>query len=138
MRIENSNGHSMTGDLLRVMVCPPRHAGWDRPDRTAAWRDLGFHRVPDFSVAKTQHDTLCSLLKQVGAEVICLPPGDSWSLDAVYTHDASLPTDHGLILMNPGKSNRVPEAQAHGRFGIQMGIPILGEVRAPGKSEAGD
>jgi len=68
----------------------------------------------------------------------CLPPGDSLSLDAVYTHDASLPTDHGLLLMNPGKNNRGPEAQAHAKFCLQLGIPVLREIRAPGKSEAGD
>src|SRR6195256_2128523 len=131
-------GQSMTGELLRVMVCPPHHAGWDRADRVAAWRDLGFHHAPDLSAAQIQHDTLCRLLQEAGAEVVCLPSDDSLSLDAVYTHDASLPTDQGLILMNPGKRNRVPEAQAHAKFCLQLGIPILGEVRAPGDSEAGD
>jgi len=131
-------GQSMTGELLRVMVCPPRHAGWDRADQVAVWRDLGFHHAPDFSVAQTQHDSLCGLLTEAGAEVFCLPPGDSLSLDAVYTHDASLPTDHGLLLMNPGKNNRGPEAQAHAKFCLQLGIPVLREIRAPGKSEAGD
>ena len=138
MSIEISNGHSMTGDLLKVLVCPPRHAGWDRADRVVAWRDLGFHHSPDFSAAQTQHDILCGLLTDAGAEVVCLPSGDALSLDAVYTHDASLPTDHGVILMNPGKKNRVPEAQAHGRLCSEMGISILGEVRPPGNSEAGD
>ena len=134
----NSNGHSMTGELLRVMVCPPRHAGWDRPDRTASWQGLGFHHTPDFVAAQAQHDALCGLLKTAGAEVLCLPPDDSLSLDAVYTHDASLPTDHGLILMNPGKTNRVLEAQAHAKFAVHLGIPILGEILPPGKAEAGD
>lgn len=128
----------MTGELLRVMVCPPRHAGWNRPGRVAAWRELGFHHAPDFSVAQAQHDVLCGLLKDAGAESSCLPSGDSLSLDAVYTHDASLPTDHGLILMNPGKKNRVAEAQAHAKFAVQLGLPVLGEVSLPGNSEAGD
>jgi N-dimethylarginine dimethylaminohydrolase len=131
-------GQSMTGELLRVMVCPPRHAGWDRPERAPAWRELGFHHAPDFPAAQMQHDALCGLLKEAGAEGVCLPPGDSLTLDAVYTHDASLPTDHGLILMNPGKRSRVAEAQAHAKFCFHLGIPILGEIRAPGKSEAGD
>lgn len=138
MNVEKCNGHSMTGELLRVMVCPPRHAGWDRPDRVAAWRDLGFQHAPDFSAAQARHDTLCKLLRDAGAEVVCLPPDDSLTLDAAYAHDASLPTDHGLILMNPGKKNRVPEAQAHAKVCFQVGIPILGEIRSPGSSEAGD
>jgi len=81
---------------------------------------------------------MCRLLQEGGAEVACLPQDDTLTLDAVYTHDASLPTDYGLILMNPGKANRVPEAQAHARFCVQHGIPILGEIRSPGKTEAGD
>jgi N-dimethylarginine dimethylaminohydrolase len=131
-------GQSMTGELLRVMVCPPSHAGWDRPERATTWHELGFQRAPDFSEAQMQHDALCGLLKEAGAEVVCLPPGDSLTMDAVYTHDASLPTDHGLILMNPGKRNRVAEAQAHAKFCFHLGIPILGEICAPGNSEAGD
>ena len=99
----------MTGELLRVMVCPPRHAGWDRPERAPAWRELGFHHVPDFPAAQIQYDALCGLLKEAGAEVVCLPPGDSLTLDAVYSHDASLPTDHGLILMNPGNGTGWPK-----------------------------
>jgi N-dimethylarginine dimethylaminohydrolase len=128
----------MTGELLRVMVCPPRHAGWDRTEPTVAWRELGFQHAPEFAAAQTQHDTLCGLLKAAGAEVVCLPPSDALTLDAVYAHDASLPTDHGAILMHPGKRSRVPEARAHARFFSQLDIPILGEVRSPGHSEAGD
>jgi len=138
MPSDRYGGQSMAGELLRVMVCPPRHAGWDRVDRVAVWRDLGFQHAPDFPAAQTQHDALCRLLKEAGAEVVCLPSGDSLTLDAVYTHDASLPTDHGLILMNPGKKNRLAEAQAHAKFCLQLGIPILGEVQASGNSEAGD
>jgi N-dimethylarginine dimethylaminohydrolase len=128
----------MTGDLLRVMVCPPRHSGWESPATAGAWKDLGFLHPPKFEVAQTQHDVLCRLLKEAGAEVVCLPPRDSLSLDAVYTHDPSLATDHGLVLMNPGKKNRVAEARAHGDFCAQIGIPLAGEISAPGSTEAGD
>jgi N-dimethylarginine dimethylaminohydrolase len=40
--------------------------------------------------------------------------------------------------MHPGKRNRVPEAPAQADFAVRLGIPILGEVRPPGNSEAGD
>jgi N-dimethylarginine dimethylaminohydrolase len=132
------NGHSMTGDLLRVLVCPPSHAGWDRPDRIAASRELGFHRTPDFSVAQSQHDDLCRLLTEAGAELSTLPASKSLTLDAVYAHDASIATDWGLILMNPGKPNRIPEARAHAQYCARLGIPVLGTISAPGCTEAGD
>jgi arginine deiminase len=80
---ENFNGHSMTGELVRVMVCPPGNAGWDTAAKVAAWRELGFQCAPDFKVAERQHESLCELLRECGAEVVCLPPSESLSLDAV-------------------------------------------------------
>jgi N-dimethylarginine dimethylaminohydrolase len=135
---ENFNGHSMTGELLRVMVCPPGNAGWDIPGKAAAWRELGFQHAPDFAAAQSQHEILCELLSEGGAEVVCLPATESLTLDAVYTHDASLATDYGLVLMNPGKKSRVAEAQAHANFCGQLGIPVFGEIGLPGTSESGD
>ncbi|MGB8012387.1 MAG: arginine deiminase family protein [Terriglobales bacterium] len=128
----------MTGELLRVLVCPPVSAGWDVPAKAAAWRELGFHHAPDFQVARNQHEILCGLLRESGAEVVSLPSTESLTLDAVYTHDASLATDYGLVLMNPGKKNRVAEAQAHADFCRQLGIPVFGEIAPPGCSESGD
>jgi len=135
---ENFNGHSMTGELLRVMVCPPGNAGWDISGKATAWRELGFQHAPDFAAAQTQHEILCRLLSEGGAEVVSLPPTESLTLDAVYAHDASLATDYGLVLMNPGKKNRVAEAQAHANFCLQLSIPVFGEIGLPGTSESGD
>lgn len=131
------NGHSMVAPLKRVLVCSPRTAGWNRPEQVARWRELGFHRVPDFSLAQTQHETLCRQLDLAGAEVIELLAADL-SLDAVYAHDASLATDLGLLLMRPGKANRVAEAKNHGSFARLLGIPTLAKITPPGSTEAGD
>jgi len=128
----------MTGELLRVMVCSPGNAGWNISGKAAAWRDLGFQHAPDFAAAQRQHEILCRLLSDCGAEVVSLPPTKSLTLDAVYAHDASLATDYGLVLMNLGKKNRVPEAQAHADFCGQLGISVFGEIRLPATSESGD
>lgn len=134
---EKFNGHSMTGELLRVMVCSPENAGWNSEVKAAAWRELGFLHAPDFSSAQSQHEALCRLLSESGAEVMCLPAAESLTLDAVYTHDASLLTDFGAVLMNPGKKSREAEPRAHADFYRQLEIPAFGEIRLPG-SEAGD
>lgn len=128
----------MIGPLQRVLVCSPRTAGWNRPEPLARWRDLGFHHAPDFATAQVQHEALCRELQTAGAEVIELPSVDHLSLDAVYTHDASLATDFGLITMRPGKTNRVSETAHQGSFCEQLGIPTYGEIVAPGTTEAGD
>jgi N-dimethylarginine dimethylaminohydrolase len=128
----------MVGTLERVLVCSPSAAGWNSLDRVTHWRQLGFLHEPNFEVATTQHDALCHELEAAGAEVLCLPASESFSLDAVYAHDASLATDFGMILMNPGKSNRLREAAEHRRAYEDFGIPVLGEVHGPASTEAGD
>ncbi|MGH9640798.1 MAG: dimethylarginine dimethylaminohydrolase family protein [Terriglobales bacterium] len=131
----------MTADLTRVMVCPPDHAGWKDSAKAAAWRELGFQHPPSVSAAQSQHGVLCRLLDEAGAEVLTLAvpqTENDITLDAVYAHDASLPTNYGLILMRPGKATRIPEAKAHAEFCARHAIPTLAEIEAPGTSEAGD
>ena len=128
----------MVGPLQRVMVCSPRTAGWNQPERVAHWRDLGFHHAPNYAEALAQHETLCCQLQTAGAELVELPASGELSLDAVYAHDASLATDFGLMLMRPGKANRLAESEHHGAFGRQIGIPVFGKITAPGTTEAGD
>jgi len=132
------NGHSMVGALERVMVCSPRTAGWNQLDRAAHWQQLGFHHAPDFTQAQAQHEALSRELKSAGAEILEMPAAPDLSLDSVYAHDASLPTDYGLIVMRPGKPNRVAEGPSHSSFCETLDIPTLGTVTSPGTTEAGD
>jgi N-dimethylarginine dimethylaminohydrolase len=132
------NGHSMTGTLERVLVCSPRTAGWNQPDRAARWQELGFHHAPDFATAQSQHEALCRELEIAGAEVVEIPSAPDLSLDSVYAHDASLPTDYGLIVLRPGKPNRVAEGPHHAAFFETLDVPTLGAIAPPGTAEAGD
>jgi N-dimethylarginine dimethylaminohydrolase len=133
-----SNGHSMVGELKRVLVCSPRTAGWNQPERAAHWLAFGFHHAPNFAIAQSQHAAMCRELETAGAEVIELPPADDLSLDVVYAHDASLATDFGLIAMRPGKPNRVAEGENHATACAALGIPMLAGITAPATTEAGD
>ncbi len=128
----------MVGALERVLVCSPRTAGWNESDYAAKWQQLGFHHAPNFATAQSQHDALCRELKSAGAELIELPPTPALSLDAVYTHDASLPTDHGLIVMRLGKTNRLSEGPHHAASCETLHISILGTITSPATTEAGD
>lgn len=128
----------MVGRLRRVLVCSPQAAGWDTPGQTSCWQELGFHHAPNFSTAQGQHDALCQQLKLAGVELIELPGYAELSLDSVYAHDPSFMTDYGLIVMHPGKTNRVPEAKIHKKFFHDLGIPVLGEIKSPGMIESGD
>jgi N-dimethylarginine dimethylaminohydrolase len=156
------NGHSMVEKLHCVLVCSPRTAGWNQPERAARWRELGFHHSPDFKTAQTQHEEMCRQLEAAGAEILEAPPASDLTLDAVYAHDALFPTDFGLIVMRPGKPNRVSEGRHQAAFCLQLGgsgagcnpavlqatpvelafaafLPLMqAKILSPGTTEAGD
>ena len=134
-RSEGYGGHSMAGRLKRVMACAPAAGNWQAGGND--WRSMGYLRAPDFARAQAQHEALSEALQAAGAEVTALD-GRGLSMDAVYTHDASFMTDYGAICLNMGKSCRKEEPGRHRKFYQEMGIPVLGEIRAPGTAEAGD
>ncbi len=131
-------GQTMTADLKRVAVCPPAAAGWGDALRADAWGSLGYFHRPELSVADNQHRRLVEILGRAGVEVISLPEGEGLSLDAVYTHDASLVTDHGAICLQMGKGARAGEPARHRELYQSLDIPILGIMEPPATAEAGD
>lgn len=131
-------GHSMSGTLRRVLVCEPLTAGWCEG---AGWSELGYFHAPRPDDAESQHAALVAALQKAGAEVARLPGGpvgSALSLDAVYAHDASFPTNHGMILMHMGKRTRRGEPELHRRWFEAQSIPVLGTIEAPGLTEGGD
>jgi N-dimethylarginine dimethylaminohydrolase len=134
--MKSFGGHSMVAPVKRVLVCSPKAASWGRAD--SRWRELGYFYEPDGDLAARQHGRLVELLESSGAEVHFLPADESLGLDAVYTHDASLPTDRGMILMHPGKGARRGEPLRHQLFFESIDVPVLGKVEPPGVSEGGD
>lgn len=108
------------------------------PEKAGRWQQLGFGHPPEYSTAQAQCDELCRQLQSLEVEVIYLAASSDLSLDAVYTHDPSLMSNAGMVILHPGKANRVPEAAAHLRFAKSLGIPIVGEIKTPGHAEAGD
>lgn len=131
-------GHSMAAPLRRVLVASPETAGWTDPARVASWRALGFLHPPDPDAAGIAHRALVGALEAAGAEVVALPAAADLSLDAVYAHDASLPTDRGAILLRMGKPSRGAEPDRHGELYRRLGIPVLGRLEPPATAEAGD
>lgn len=134
--MKSYGGHSMAAPLKRVLVCSPRDAGWSAPE--SPWRELGYFHEPDSALAGRQHARLVEILESAGAEVHFLGADETLGLDAVYAHDASFPTDRGMILMHPGKASRRGEPSRQELFFESLGIPILGRIEPPGVAEGGD
>jgi N-dimethylarginine dimethylaminohydrolase len=112
---------NMTDPLRRVLVrCPP--------DDISEWRELGWRSEPDAGALAAEHEALCGLLEQAGAEVVVAPPT---GLDAIYVFDPALVLDGGLVLLRPGKALRRDEPEALAAAGVtvraRLGEPALAE-----------
>ncbi len=85
-----------------------------------------------------QHAAFAQIVEAAGAKIEWLPDEHDGLADAVFTHDPSLVTGKGAILLNMGKPLRQGERMAHAAYYDSAGVPVLGEVTAPGTAEAGD
>lgn len=124
---------SMAAPLRRVLMRSAANAmrGADR----AAW-----HYGPGFDPAKAavQHAALADLIAASGAEIEWVEDRADGLSDSVFTHDPSLMTDRGALILSMGKPLRAREPALHEETYTRLGIPILGRVEAPGQVEGGD
>jgi len=99
-----------------------------------------WHYGPGFDPARAaaEHDGLVRLVEASGADIEWLTDADDGLADSVFTHDPSLMTDRGAVILSMGKALRTPEPSLHEAAYRRMGIPILGRVEAPGTVEGGD
>ncbi|MDX8478421.1 dimethylarginine dimethylaminohydrolase family protein [Mesorhizobium sp. VK24D] len=124
---------SMAAPLRRVLMRSAANAMRDADG--VAW-----HYGPGFNPAKaaSQHALLAELVAASGAEIEWIEDKADGLSDSVFTHDPSLMTDHGALILSMGKPLRAREPSLHEETYRRLGIPILGRVEAPGQVEGGD
>ncbi|MBZ9731801.1 dimethylarginine dimethylaminohydrolase family protein [Mesorhizobium sp. CA18] len=124
---------SMAAPLRRVLMRSAANAMRDA-DR-AAW-----HYGPGFNPAKAavQHAALADMVAASGAEIEWIEDTTDGLSDSVFTHDPSLMTDRGALILSMGKPLRALEPSLHEETYKRLGIPVLGRVEAPGQVEGGD
>lgn len=124
---------SMAAPIRRVVMrsAASAMAGADR---------VRWHYGPGFDAAKAgaQHAALAGLVAASGATIEWLPDVEDGLADSVFTHDPSLMTDSGAIILSMGKALRRPEPGLHEDVYRGLGIPILGRIEDPGQVEGGD
>ena len=119
------------GPLQRVLVRPPR------AEDVPSWRALGWRAEPDPAGLAEEHEALCALLEDGGAEVL-RAEGQPGNLDAIYTYDPLLVTVAGALLLRPGKPQRREEPEAYLGELLRAEIPVLGALEEPALAEGGD
>jgi dimethylargininase len=121
----------MTGALMRVLLRPPL------PEDAAAWRAYGWRSEPDSAAAASEHEALCVLLEDAGAEVVISrhAPGNP---DAIYVYDPALVGEAGAVLLRPGKAGRRQEPAELAPVLEAAGVPVSAAVAEPAFAEGGD
>jgi N-Dimethylarginine dimethylaminohydrolase len=123
----------MSGKLRRVLM--------RRPGQSLASADPAkWHYGPTFDGEKAiaQYKAFADLVAASGTEILWLEDHGDGLADAIFTHDPSLMTEHGAILLRMGKPLRMKEPDLHEAAYRAAGIPILGRITAPGTVEGGD
>jgi N-dimethylarginine dimethylaminohydrolase len=122
----------MTGRLRRVLVRPPQ------PGDEEAWREYGWRGRPDPVGLAAEHEALCRLLEDAGAEVVLGRSPQPGNPDAIYVYDPALVGADGAILLRPGKEGRLGEPGAMADDFGAAGVPIAARMEAPATAEGGD
>ncbi|MCI0635649.1 MAG: arginine deiminase family protein [Actinobacteria bacterium] len=125
-------GQTLVEPLRRVLVRTPERTDLSR------WREFGWLGEPDVALAARQHERLCEILRDGGAEVLFAQsdlPGDP---DAVYTCDPAIMSDAGAIVLRPGKQERRVESAAMTAEMRSLGVPVAFEMQSPATAEGGD
>lgn len=123
----------MSAPLRRVLMRSARSA-MRRADPAAWHYGAGF----DAARAARQHDEFARLVAASGASIEWLADEDDGLADSVFTHDPSLVSDPGALILSMGKALRLPEPGLHEAAYRAMGVPILGRIESPGTVEGGD
>lgn len=130
--------HSEYGRIATVMLKRAEDAFIDDASLTAQWKQLNFTSRPDLKSAIDQYRKFENILTSRGVRTIFLPADKKLSLDSIYTRDASIVSDFGVILCNMGKASRAGEPDAEGAALGANGVKILGAIQPPGTLEGGD
>lgn len=125
-------GQTMVARLRRVLVRPPD------PGSLARWSQFAWRAAPDPGRLLAEHEQFCNILSEFGAEVIVGESPIEADPDAIYTHDPSVISDEGAIVLRPGKELRRAEVPAAAADLQAAGVPILASLDAPASAEGGD
>ena len=125
-------GQTLVAPLRRVLVRAPDPAALRR------WREYGWIAEPDPAIAAEQHEALCAILRDAGAEVLLATADVASDPDAVYVCDPAIMSDLGAVVLSPGKQARRVESGAVARDFRALGVPVVLEMSEPATAEGGD
>lgn len=136
--MNNTTAHSEYGQLKSLYLKSVSDGFISQSQLTDLWKDLNYIHEPSYQEAISEYATFVNILRQTGCEITFLDEHDATGPDSIYCRDASIATDHGMIICNMGKSQRSTEPHAQGERFEKEKVRILGKIDSPGTVEGGD
>ena len=102
------------------------------------WATLNYLSKPDFEGSVREYENFEKLLRNQNINVKYFPQAPNTGIDAIYCRDASIATDHGMIICEMGKAGRKAEPASHCITYNTENLPVLGKIESPGTLEGGD
>ncbi|MBI5877581.1 MAG: hypothetical protein HZB53_08030 [Chloroflexi bacterium] len=133
------------GKLKRVLMHRPGiELNLIRDDTYTAYN---YRRAIDIAKFQSQYDHLTETMSEAGTDVVLLTDvlkGDDEALGYIarrpnmcYTRDLAVTTNGGVILLKMAIKGRAGDPWVIGRAMERVGVPVLGEIQAPGLLEGG-
>ncbi len=136
--ITMQTSHSEYLKLETVYLKSVRNAFVSDEVLTQQWQALNYLSKPNFDESIDEYENFKTLLLNNNTEVKYFPGDPDTKIDSIYCRDASIATDHGMIICSMGKEGRRLEPGAQDRLFKVNDIPVLGKIKAPGTLEGGD
>ncbi|WP_265243079.1 dimethylarginine dimethylaminohydrolase family protein [Muriicola sp. Z0-33] len=130
--------HSEYLKLATVYLKSARDAFVSEKLLAEQWQELNYLSKPGLEKSISEYENFEKILLNNNIAIKYFPKNSKTRIDAVYCRDASIATDHGMIICAMGKEGRKWEPEAQYQSFKTHNIPVLGKIESPGSLEGGD
>jgi dimethylargininase len=109
-----------------------------RPEDASVWGAYGWQAEPDPARMAEEHEAFREILAGAGAEVVVAETPHGADPDAIYVYDPAIVSEHGAVLLRPGKEGRRSEVDTMAADFVEAGVPVAARLQAPALAEGGD
>ena len=130
--------HSEYLKLASVYLKSAKNSFLSEEELSEHWETLQYLSKPNFKKSLEEYAAFQTFFRENNISTCFFPINRKTKIDSIYSRDASIATDFGIIICNMGKQGRIHEPYAQLEAYKMNNINILGEIKFPGTLEGGD
>ena len=130
--------HSEYLKLASVYLKSAKNSFLSEEEVSEHWETLQYLSKPNFKKSLKEYTAFQTFFREKNISTCFFPINKKTKIDSIYSRDASIVTDFGIIICNMGKQGRIHEPYAQLEAYKMNNVNILGEIKFPGTLEGGD